>query len=216
LPDDCRSHEDLQRLSNEELIKYLLEQRDAGRPQCAKHALEVLAFGYWQQVQYRVRRKVPAPDVEDVAAGVIESAISSTFDGRAIGQFVSWLNTITHYRIADYHRSRERRPRPEPLPEEHEGEEEIWGAIGAEDGRLEAVLAREGAARVLSRRSAVHQDVIRLYGPNELNFVALAAAEAAARIEATHPGEAMSEANVHQIWRRFKTDLQDELGLPGS
>jgi DNA-directed RNA polymerase specialized sigma24 family protein len=216
LPDDCRPHQELARLSNEELLDYLAAERDAGRPDCAKRALEILAFGYWDHVRLRVWRKVPREDVDDVTATVIESAISSSFDGRAIGQFVSWLNTITQFRIADYHRRREREAPTTPLPEEHEGAEEIWGATGGDDAELAAVAVREAAGRVLETRSPLHQDVIRLYGPHELNFMACSAAETAERVMAIHQGETMSEDNVHQIWSRYNAELHRELGLGGS
>jgi DNA-directed RNA polymerase specialized sigma24 family protein len=216
LPHNCRPHNELNRLSNEELVAYLVEQRDAGRTECAKYAVEILAFGYWKHVRFRVWRKVPKEDVDDVTAEVIESAIGSAFDGRVIGQFVSWLNTITKFRIADYHRKRERGLETTPLPEEHPGTEDVWGAVGEEDGELEAVAVLEAAARVLRRRSPVHQLVIRLYGPHALNFMALSAAETVERVKGANPGESMSEANVHQIWHRYKKGLQAELGLPGS
>ncbi len=216
MSDDCPPHDDLARRSSDELVAYLAEQRDGGHPECAKRALEILAFGHWDQIHYRVALKVPPSDVEDVTASVIESAISSSFDGRAVGQFVSWLKTITQYRIADYYRKRERLPSLEPLPEEHEGDEQIWGAISEDDDEFATVAIREAAAKVLEGRSQVHEHVIRLYGPNELNFMGYSAAETAAEIETAHRGETMSEANVHQIWRRFKAELQDELGLEGS
>jgi DNA-directed RNA polymerase specialized sigma24 family protein len=213
---DCRPYQELSDLDDEALLEYLTSERDAGRPECAKRALEVLAFGYWQHVHHRVWRKVPCEDVEDVTAAVIESAISSSFDGRAIGQFVSWLNTITQFRIADYHRSREREGKAVPFPEEHEAAEEIWGAIGSEDPELEAIAVREACGRVLETRSQVHRHVIKLYGPHELNCMAYSAAETAEHVMAAHPGETMTEANVHKVWSRFKDELERELGLGGS
>ena len=58
--------------------------------------------------------------------------------------------------------------------------------------------------------------MIRLYGPNALDFMDLSARETAAKVEKLNPGSGMSEANVHQIWKRFKDDLEHEAGLGGS
>jgi DNA-directed RNA polymerase specialized sigma24 family protein len=217
MPDDqdkpCLSETELSRFSDEQLLAYIVEQRESGRPQCAKQALAVLAFGHWDRVYYWVAAKVPAGDVEDVTAVVIESALGSAFDGRSIGRFIAWLKVIAQRRIADYHRGAERVPGLEPLADEHEGEEEVFGEQPAEGSQEEAILTREAVGRVLEDRSEVHQTVVRLYGPNELGFMGLSARETAERTEELHPGSNMSEANVHQIWRRFRSDVAEAPGM---
>ena len=69
--------------------------------------------------------------------------------------------------------------------------------------------------RVLAGRSEVHREVIRLYGPNVAGFLDLTGDETAAQINERFDGEPMSVANVHQIWKRFKNDLELELGADG-
>jgi DNA-directed RNA polymerase specialized sigma24 family protein len=216
---DCLSESELSRLSDERLLAYIVEQREAGRPHCAKPALAVLAWGYWDLVCYVVGQKLPRQEVEDVAAQVMEGALKSAFDGRSVGEFVNWLKMIAVRRRADFHRDRERDPDTVPLPtggEEDDGERTLFGPEPGSEDDTDLVHYREAAGRVLERRSEIHQLVIRLYGPNELGYMALSAREAAAQIEATHVGATMSEANVHKIWARFKDDLERELGLGGS
>ena len=217
MPDDqdkpCLSETELSRFSDEQLLAYIVEQRESGRPQCAKQALAVLAFGHWGRVHYWVAAKVPAGDVEDVTAAVVESALGSAFDGRSIGRFIAWLKVIAQRRIADYHRGAERSPDVEPLRDEHQGDEEVFGEQPSEESEEEAILTREAVGRVLETRSEVHQTVIRVYGPNELGFMELSARETVERTEQLHPGSNMSEANVHQIWRRFRSDVADAPGM---
>jgi DNA-directed RNA polymerase specialized sigma24 family protein len=217
LPDeDCLPERELAKLSNEQLLDYIVEQRDAGRPQCAKAALAVLAFGYWDLAYYLVGKNVPTADVQDVTATVIESALKSAFEGKSVGEFVNWLKTIASRRVADYHRDRERRIDADPLPSEHEGDETLFGPEPADEFDAGEISLRETAYRLLERRQEIHQLVIRLYGPNELGFMALSARETVAKVEELHPGSGMTEANVHQIWKRFKNDLEDESGVGGS
>jgi DNA-directed RNA polymerase specialized sigma24 family protein len=181
--------------------------------------LAVLAFGRWDLVRYIVAQKVPAQEVDDVTALVIESALKSAFDGRSIGEFVNWLKMIAVRRRADFHRDRERGPDTVALPtdgEKDDGERTLFDPEPGSEDDTDLVHYREAAGRVLERRSEIHQLVIRLYGPNELGYMALSAREAAAQVEATHVGASMSETNVHKIWNRFKNDLERELGLGGS
>lgn len=212
---DCRSEGELSNLPDEALLAYVVEERDAGRPHCAKKAVAVLAFGYQDFIHYRVKAKVTIADVEDVTAIVLESVVRSAFDGRSVGEFKNWLKVIAQRRVADYHGKREGRPPIEPLGSEHEGEDEVWGNEPATGDEAAAIAIRELAGRLLEQRNQIHQLVIRLYGPNELNYMGLGAAETAAQVEQAH-ATTMSEANVHQIWRRFKKEFGDELSLGGS
>jgi hypothetical protein len=49
-----------------------------------------------------------------------------------------------------------------------------------------------------------------LYGPEPIGGEDLAGAEVVERMREDH-GEEVSVANVQQIWRRFKVDLEKEL-----
>ena len=212
---NCRSEGELAELSDEQLLAYVVAERDAGRPECAKRAVAILAFGYEPTIRYRVVARIPTEDVDDLVGTVLESVIRSAFDGRSIGEFKSWLRVITQRRIADYHGDRERKPPPGPLAGDVDDDDERWGVEPAVGDGTEAIALREIAARLLEARNPVHQHVIRLYGPNALGYMELSAAEAATAVAEAH-ATTMSEANVHQIWRRFRADFHDELGMGGS
>ena len=125
---NCLSESELQRLSSDELIKYIREATDAGRADCAQTGLSILCWRHFDDVVRRISMRVPREHVEDQAMTVMLAAIKSAFDGTSIGEFKVWLNRIIARRgIADFHRDREDDPKLDPLPTEHQGEEEIWG-----------------------------------------------------------------------------------------
>ena len=213
---DCRSEGELAELSDEALMAYIVAEREADRPLCVKRAVAILAFAYEDWIRYRVGDKVPPEDCDDVTGSVLESVVRSAFDGRSIGELRNWLKVIVQRRVADYYLERGRTPQTTPLPGSgEEGEEGVWGIEPSAADDTDVIAIREAAGRVLERRTDVHQHVIRLYGPNELGFMALGASEAAGLVADGH-GTSMSEANVHQIWRRYKSELEDELGMGGS
>lgn len=200
----------LDRLSDEELVAYVVAARTAGQPETGKRAIEVLAFRLQPLVEARVAAKI-APDLrEDLVMTVLESFIRSAFDGKVIASVRAFISTIARRRIADHYRSQERHPDQVPLPGEHGGEEEIWGEEPA-TGDATAVLEIEDAIeRVLDRRSETHRRMIMLYGPEPMGGENLSGAEVVERMLAEH-GESVSVDNVAQVWRRFKVDLDKEL-----
>ena len=199
------SESELDRLDDDELVAYIASAREAGDQVAERRAANVLAHAFWGTICAWVRRTVPRDDVEDVAQEVLASLLRSSFDGKVIGQFGAFLRTITKRRIADYYRDRERRLTGDPLPSEHGGDDDVWGEEPVEGDEAAAVELRDVVDRVLAARSETHQEVIRLYGPNVAGFMDLPAGAVADRVDA------MTPANVHQIWRRFKTDLEAEL-----
>lgn len=203
---------ELEPLTDEELVEAIAAARDAGDLAAARHICGMLAFRHWGKVLARVKLRTPRADAEDVAMTVMESVVRSAFDGKQVGRFHAWVAVITNRRIADYTREKEGKPTLDPLPDEHEGDEDFW--VRLPQGAAENALLpyREIAERIRSARpNPIHQHVIRLYGPLELNYLDLGAAATATEITRLHPGERVSEANVHQIWRRFKAELADAL-----
>ncbi len=204
-----RKHETaLNALPNEGILAYIESARAARDLEGARKAAAVLAFRYWKRVLGRVRVSTPPRDVDDVAMNVMESAVRSAFDGRFMGEFANWINTITARRIADYHAKAERTPKSGPLPDEHQGDDVVWVEIARKDEELVLLEYREIAERIrCSRPQEIHRHVIQLYGPVELNYNGLDAAQTRAEIERLHPGETLTETNIHQIFRRFKKDF---------
>jgi len=150
-------------------------------------ALRILVFGHWANVERRVRLKVPSADVEDVTADVIYSAVRSAFSGASVGEFVSWLDTITRRRIADYHRARQD---PPVAPD--------FDLVDpSADGLVETQDAIE---RVLAQLSEAHRAVVLRHVLD-----GVPAREVAVQL-------GVGEDNVAQIASRFRRRLRAALG----
>ena len=182
----------LQRLDDDALIEYMREARANGHPSAAR-ALAILVFGHWWNVERRIQMKLPSAYVEDLTGDVVADAIASAFEGNSVGEFRSWLNTITQRAIADFYRRGPGRMKPadrlpEPVADPETGEVEVRDAI----------------ERVMARMRPDHQKVVDL-----VVFQGWSAAEAVRAV----PG--MTEANVHQIVSRFRRALRGELEAGG-
>ena len=206
---------ELDRLDDGALVDYVHAAREAGEREAERDAIGLLVYAFWPRITSWVRMDTPAQDVEDVVAETVASLMRASFDGKVIGQFGAFARTVAKRRVADYWRERKRRIDADPLGGDLQGDDERWGEEpSSEDGTDEAEL-RAVIERVLADRSEVHREVIRLYGPNVAGFLDLPGGETAARINERHGGESMTVANVHQIWKRFKNDLERELPADG-
>ena len=196
----------LDRLSDEDLIEYIREARRAGRTDAERLGIQMLVWGFWADIRRRARIKVPAEDADDVAAEAMVSAVDAAFSGGTIGEFRSWLNTIVDRRIADYHRRR--RPETAPLPEEHVRDEHVWQRKDAPTtpGPAGQVESRMLVEQAMGDLSAPHRRVVELR-----RLQGHSAREAATEVN-NHFGErldtAMTEDNVHQICSRFDKRLR--------
>ena len=184
--------QDLQRLADDGLIDYMHRARAAGDPS-AGTALAILVYGHWPNVERRVRMKLPAHHVEDLTGDIIANAITSAFDGTSVGEFVSWLSTITRREIADFYRRGPGRmdvadaEGPEPAAPSETGEVEVRDAI----------------ERVMATLRDDHRAIVDM-----VVFDDRSAGEAA-------DAAGTSEANVHQIVSRFRRALRGELEAGG-
>lgn len=203
------SDNELPKLSSDELIAYIRKATNAGRPDCARSALAVLCWRHFDDVVRRIRLRVPAQEVEDVAMTVMLAALKSSFDGTSIGEFVNWLNRIVARRgIADFHRTGEDKPKPEPIPEENLDDEGVFGEQPSEADETGALAVQSVIDECLEPLSEAHRDVVQ-----RNVFDDLAAADAAARVNADHPDldPPMSTDNVHQIVSRFRQCVREKL-----
>lgn len=192
---------ELQRLDDDELIAYIRTARDSGHAGAARLGLQIMVYGHMGNVERRVRMKVPAHAVEEVAGKAFESAFSAAFDGQSVGEFRSWLHTIVNRRIADY--TRGNHPSTTSLDdEEHPLRDEP--AVDSEAGRLELQSVVD---QVMGELNPVHARVIDLY---VFSGADLTAAEVAERVSEEH-GEAVSENNVHKIGERFRKRIKELL-----
>lgn len=189
-------------MSDEQLVAYMRDAREAGRPDAMKPGLAVLVFGYWDSLLGRARLRLPPSDAEDVAGEAVASAVASAFDGRSVGEFRSWVHTILSRRIADWWELREQKLDKSPLPSEHLGDEEVWGSEPSVEFEGGALFARQCIRRAYDELDDDrHRRVIDLYvfGPHP-------AADAATAV-----GSGMTEANVHQIASRFQRRVRELL-----
>lgn len=185
-----RTETELDALSDARLIEQLVAARAAGDTAQVTLALRVLVFGYWDLVVTRLRAKLPAHVVEDVAADVMVRAIGAAYDGSSVGEFVSWLQTIVARSIVDWFRGRERRPDAGPLPEG----EDLHPGLDAEGGAVELWSVVDAALGALS-------------GPHRL-VVELAVLDGLDGAEVCRRVPGMTPANVHQVVRRFRVRLR--------
>jgi RNA polymerase sigma factor (sigma-70 family) len=169
------------------------QARGNGHPSAAL-ALAILVHGHWQNVERRVRMKVPPAHVEDLTSDVIADAITSAFEGASVGEFVAWLNTITQRAIADFYRRGPGRMKPADEPPSEP-------VVASETG---AVAVRDAIERVMATLRPDHQQVVDL-----VVFEDQSAADAARALDE------ITEANVHQIVSRFRRALRGELEAGG-
>lgn len=199
LPD----HE-LHDLDDEGLIDYIRRGRAAGDLATCRRALMFLVYGYERDVKRRLSIRLPAHVVDDVAHDALVRAIAAAFDGTSVGEFRSWLHTITERAAADFHRRAARRPKESLLPSEHAGEDDVWRtepSVESEDGAVELRLIVEDVFRGFNEK---HRRVIELHV-----FGGLTAGEVCDRIEA------MTVDNVAQIASRFRAKLRTQLDPGG-
>jgi RNA polymerase sigma factor (sigma-70 family) len=169
------------------------EARAHGDPSAAA-GLAIHVYGHWHNVERRVRMKIPAVHVEDLTGDIVVDAIASAFEGKSVGEFVSWLSTITQRAIADFYRRGPGRIKAtdQPAPEQ---------ATPSQTGFVEV---RDAIERVMAPLQSHHRAIIDL-----VVFEGRSAAEAAGAVDG------MTEANVHQIVSRFRRALRGELQARG-
>jgi RNA polymerase sigma factor (sigma-70 family) len=198
--------DELAKRSDDELIDYMRKARAAGAQAAGRQALSALVWGHVGNVRRRMALRLPSYAVEDAAHDALVRAIGSAFDGTSVGQFRSWLSTITNRTIADFYRYRERHPDPDPLGGGCEGEDERGSrfepAVGSEDGAVEMQVVID---EVMGELNEDHRRVIELHV-----FGALPARDVCSQMEG------MSPDNVAQIASRFRTRLREQLGQGGS
>jgi DNA-directed RNA polymerase specialized sigma24 family protein len=187
------SEAELQRLDDDALIDYMRRAREAG-DRSAWVALAIMVHGRWSMIEQRVRLKVPDAYVEDLTGDIVADALTSAFNGTSVGEFSSWLSTITRRAIADFWR---RGPGRGLREEATEGER----LVASDEG---LVSAGDALDRVLARLSPDHRRVIDIFV-----FDDGTAADAVRAV----PG--MTEANVNKIVSRFRQALRQELEAGG-
>ncbi|MFA9399947.1 MAG: RNA polymerase sigma factor [Acidobacteriota bacterium] len=205
------------KLSDEDLIQHLVEARDAGDHDQFKLAIDHLVWRRWDHVYAKVRAKVDPVDAEDVAMDAMTSAIGSfNFRGSSMGEFVSGLNTIVKYRIADHYEKKKRAENDESLEAGETGDSH-GPEPGEDDEGIEALGVEVLVDEVIATRPAAHRMVIRLRidGHSSKETSALVNEQDAADDGSREIQSAMTQANVDQIFYRFKKDLRTAIEESG-
>jgi RNA polymerase sigma factor (sigma-70 family) len=200
-----KNEHELDRLSDDELIAEIVAARDAGDNDAARAALGVLAFRRYDDVRRRILIRVPREHADDVAQEVFISALKSAFDGTSVGEFVKWLQTITNRRIVDFHRARPDEP-DLPLAEEEAGEEGGHGVRPAEGDFSGGIDTEAVIEQAMDELSEPHRVTVQLYV-----FEGHKAKETAEQVNMSCKellDTPMTEANVHQIAKRFRERLR--------
>ena len=191
----------IDRLSDEQLLAYIADARDAGRPDAAMHGVRHLIWRHVDSVRARVQKKFPEHLVDDITHDILVEAIASAFDGRTIKQFFKWLNVVVSNQIADIWRGT--KGKQIEFEKEHaslhaDDDDEhrtVDPADIAEDGVVELETIRD---EVLAEFSEAHQAAI------DLRIQGYKSKEVA---EMT----GLSANNVDKILERFRKRLRERL-----
>ena len=197
LPFHPHTEAELGRLADEELIGYLRDAHAAGARDAARTALQILVYGYWDHVGFRLERKLPAHAVEDVTGDVIVRAIQSAFSGQSVGEFRSWLNTITDRATVDFYRARSRHPEEVPLETEDDEAPSKEPVAPDTRGYVEAQAVVE---QVLDELRPDHRRAVEI-----VVFEDRPASAAAAEVDG------MTTANAYQVVSRFRGRVRELL-----
>ena len=196
---------ELENLSDDDLVAYLVEARDAGFDEEVVRGTGFLIVPrYGKQlglIQKRVRSR---EDAEDILGEVIADMLRAAFRGQYTGEFFSLFFVIRDRRIADYYKKAEREP--ESAFESDDGEDLIERLVSTGDftDESEAWMVVEEVLAAHSRRDCT---VIRM------RIDGHPAKQVAESLNGSGEGAnaGMTPANVDQIYARFKNRLRPEL-----
>ncbi len=195
----------LEQLSDEQLVEYLVEARDAGYDEAVRTATSILVFRRYRQQLAIIRKKVKSlQDAEDILGDVILDMLSAAFRGNFTGEFFSLYFTIRNRRIADYYKKIGREPvSVDPRPD---GPDLIEELLGSEEFTSESEV-RMLIHESLSGESGRNREIIRM------RIEGLPSRDVAEEVNQRQIGgeTQMSPANVDQIFARFKHRLRPEL-----
>lgn len=207
---------ELARLSDEELIAYIVRARAAGRPDCAARAAAILAYRQQQRVRAFVAVRLASKGsgvVEEVAEQAVFDAIrgAASFEGGTLKEFRRWVFVIARRRIAD--RIDKQQRKQDSLYEEVPLEQD-WG-----EGPQERPLPGGDPIEAFERGSVFNQAFGELRKDSHklvvlLGLYGYSHREIARKVTSQLAGseaDPISENNVSKILSRFNKRLDDLL-----
>lgn len=195
---------ELQNLSDDDLVAYVVEARNAGLDEEVRKGVGILVFRRYDQQLAFIEKKVRQPeDAEDILSEVITDMLKAAFKGDYTGEFFSLFFVIRDRRIADFYKKGEREPEFEHPPD---------------DGDLIDILVETGDFTDESEVRMFVDDVLSGYSERDCLVIRKRidghpAKEVALSVNESGDdgGKSMTPANVDQIYARFKHRLRPEL-----
>lgn len=200
-----KDEDELQHLSDDDLVAYVVEARNAGLDAEVRLGTAMLVFRRYDQQLAFVQKKVKHPeDAEDILGDIIADMLKTAFRGDYTGEFFSLFFVIRDRRIADFYKKAEREPE---IANPSGDDQDLIGTLVETGDFTDESAVRMLLAEALSGYSERDQMVIQLRIDNHP-----AKAVAKAVNEKGFAGASeMTPSNVDQIFARFKHKLRPEL-----
>lgn len=202
-----RSDLELSRLSDEQVVEYLVAARGESNGEAVGTAMKILVYGRMRLVETMVARGVPDQAVDRVASDAMIQTMRAVFEGESVGQFVNLLKKITHDRVVDYWRNRGRHGR-EQATLDQDDESRRRRELADPYSEVEAVPLQTVVDRLIDELPEHHQAVI-----DSAIFDDQPSAETARLVNERFRelDDPMTAQNVDQIKSRFRTALRQAL-----
>jgi DNA-directed RNA polymerase specialized sigma24 family protein len=146
-----RTELQLHKMGDEELVRYVVDAKRAGRQEEAETGMFILLFKHESRMRYRVSLQVPAhlqKHADAVADWVVprvwDSLLKLPLRGESVGEFVNYYKAAVRGRVIDFFKTTEGKTleRQEQLPSEHQGEPGTRADALGEDFDVDAVIAQ--------------------------------------------------------------------------
>lgn len=197
-----KSEHQLSQLSDNDLVAYLVAARDAGQDGEVRLAAGMLVWRRIDVLFALVRAKVDNDqDVEDIVQQILEDTMKAAFRGVYAGEFFSLMKRIQERRVADFYAKKNRTPKQ--IGPYDDGGSPLDG-VADDDDLIAGSIAEAALETALEGYSERDQLVIRLKMDGH---PARAIAEQVEQ-SGVKSGNGMSQANVDQIFSRFRTDFK--------
>jgi DNA-directed RNA polymerase specialized sigma24 family protein len=205
----AKSENELSRLSDDDLVAYASAARDVGQDDQVRKAVGIFVWRREEVLRSLAQLKLGNDqDVEDVVQQTFLDAIKASFRGESPGELFSMTRTILDRRIADLYERRKREGRR--VGPDADGNDPLDGVAGPDP--IEVTITEDLLETLLEPYSERDRKVIGMK-IERVPSKEIATAVIASGVEG---GQAMTAANVDQIFRRFKKDNSESLGVSPS